>query len=66
LPQAFVLALGGKAARRMKKGGLRYDAQAHHPSARPANRRGRIADPARCERGRRSPCLHLNSRHRWP
>lgn len=34
LPQAFILALGGKAARRIRKAGLHIDATAPHPSAR--------------------------------
>ena len=33
-PDAFVLALGAKAARRMRQAGLRFDAEGPHPSAR--------------------------------
>jgi hypothetical protein len=35
LPNAYVLALGGKAQDRLKRAGIRFDGRAQHPSARP-------------------------------
>jgi hypothetical protein len=35
LPEAFILALGGKAKNRLTKSKIRFDAHAPHPSARP-------------------------------
>lgn len=36
-PDAFVLALGGKAANRLSALGINWDASGHHPSARPSS-----------------------------
>jgi hypothetical protein len=37
-PKAFVLALGAKAKRRLDRGGVRVEATAQHPSARPSTK----------------------------
>lgn len=38
LPRAFVITLGEKASNRLRRAGIRVDAAAHHPSARPVSR----------------------------